>query len=85
MLQFLVGVHKETKWLLKILALCLKSDTSSPWTRTGGLIWIVLLLRDLFMINQYVFGTLLGLSKFTLILAIYMFFDSLINEVQYCE
>ena len=53
-----MGVHREAKWLLKILAFCLKSDTSSLLTRIGGIIGIVLLLTNLFMIVQYVFGTL---------------------------
>ena len=64
MLPFLIGVHREAKWLLEILAFCLKSDTSSPLTRIGGVIGIFLLLKNVFMIDQYVFGTLLGLYVF---------------------
>ena len=37
------------------------------------------------MFDQYVFGTLLGLSNFALILAIYLSFDSLISEVHPCD
>ena len=39
-----------------------KSATSSLLTRIGGMIGIFLLLKSLFMVAQYVFGTLLGLS-----------------------
>ena len=73
LLQFLIGVHREEKCLLKILAFCLKSDTSSPSTRRAGTIRIFLLLKNLFMIDQYVLGAVLGLSKFVLILAISVF------------
>ena len=37
------------------------------------------------MIDQYLFGTLLGLSNFGLILAIYLSFDSVIIEVHSCD
>ena len=68
MLPFLVGVHREAKWLWKILVFCLKSDTSSPLTRIGGMMEIFLLFKNLLMIDQHVFGTLLGLSNFALTL-----------------
>ena len=67
------------------ISFCLKSDTSSPLARIGGMIGIFLLLKNLFMIVQYVFGTLFGLSNFAFISAIYLFFDSLISEVHPCD
>ena len=81
MLPFLIGIHREAKWLLKILAFCLKSDTSSTLTRIGGMIWISSLLKKFFMMDQYVFGTLLGLSNF----AIYLSFDSLVGVAYSCD
>ena len=39
---------------------------------------VFLLLKNLFMIDQYVFRTVLGLSSFALILAINLTLDSMI-------
>ena len=58
-----------------------KTYTSSLLTRRDGIIGVFLLLKNFFMINEYVFGTVLGLSNFALILAIYLSFDPLISEV----
>ena len=41
----------------------------------------MVLLKNLFMIDQYVFETVLGLSSFALILAINLSLDSIISEV----
>ena len=81
MLLFLIGVHYEAKQLLNKLAFCSRSDTSSPLPRTDGIIGAFLLLRNLYMIDQYVFRTLLGLSSFALILAKNHFLDSIISKV----
>ena len=43
-----------------------KSDISLPSKRTGGIIGIFLLFKNLFMIDQYVFGVVSGLSNFEL-------------------
>ena len=70
--------------MLNKLDFCSKSGTSSPLTRTGGIIGAFLLLRNLFMIDQYVFyvfETVLRLSSFALILAINLPLDSIISEV----
>ena len=58
----------------------LKSDTSSPLTRTGGIIGVFYYLK-IYLIDQYVFGTVLVLSSFALILATYLSLDSIISEV----
>ena len=44
------------------------------------MIGIFLLLKNLLMIEQHVFGTVLGLSIFAFILAMYLSFDSLISD-----
>ena len=59
MLRFLIGAHIEAKWFLKILGFCLKPDTGLPLIIIGGMIGIFLLLKNLFMIHQYLFETLL--------------------------
>ena len=63
----------------------LHSDTSSPLTRISGMIGIFLLIKNLFMTDQYLFRTLLGLFYLALILGIYMSFDSLISKVHSCD
>ena len=68
--------------MLKILALSIKFDASSPLPRTGHLIGMFLLLKNLLMIDQYDLGKGLGLSNFALILAIFLSFDPLISEMR---
>ena len=67
--------------MLNKLAFCSKSDTNLPLTRKDGIIGAFLLLKNLFMIDQYVFGTVLGLSSFALTLAVNLSLDSIISEV----
>ena len=82
MSPFLIAAHWEAKYLLNKLAFCSKSDTSLPLTRTGGIIGVFLLLENLFMIDQYVFGTVLGLFSFALTLTINLSLDPIISEVR---
>ena len=65
--QFATTFNRST--LRSKLAFCSKYDTSSPLTRTGSITEVFLLLKNLFRIDQYVFGTVLGLSSFAVILA----------------
>ena len=62
MLGVSVGVHWEEKYELKRLAFGLKSEIRVPLNKRGCIVWIILLLRKLFVMDQYVLADVLGLS-----------------------
>ena len=53
-LSFIIDIHFETKTSLKIIAFYLKSDTSLLPTFNGGIDDILLPLKKVFKIDQYV-------------------------------
>ena len=58
--------HCGAKWLSKNSAFFLKSDIILAAEKTGGMIGIFLLFKNLFMIDHYVFGAVSELSNFEL-------------------
>ena len=53
-------VHCLEKWELKILAFCVKSVINLLSWKTGGIMGIFLLFKNVFNMDQYVFGLVLG-------------------------
>lgn len=67
---FLNGKKEAARWELQKLVFVLKSDSSLLSRRTVGVAGIFLLLKNLFLLDQDVFGAISGLCHSALILAI---------------
>ena len=59
-LALLTGVHLAAKWELKNSDFTSKSYTSLQSARIGGMAGIFLLLKNLLVMDQYVFGAVLS-------------------------
>ena len=62
----ITGVHRKAKYELKSSAFSAKFDTTLSSTRIGGIMGIFILLKNLFKIDQWVLGAVLGSSSLAL-------------------
>ena len=64
LLLLIKGVHCLEKWELKISAFCLKSVIYLLSWRIDGITGIILLFKNVFSMDQYVLGLVLGSNIF---------------------
>ena len=71
-----IDVDWEEKYELKKIVFCLKSEIRAPLNKRGGIVGIFLLLRKLFIMDQYNLADVFGLSNLTLRLSgIYLWYQ----------
>ena len=71
-----IDVDWEEKYELKKIGFCLKSEIRAPLNKRGGIVGIFLLLKKLFIMDQYNLADVFGLSNVTLRLSgIYLWYQ----------